>query len=78
MPTPHADEPFRLQPPPNELWGRSRMASEFGVTESTIDRWVRDGRLPRPWTHRRRRPLWAPETVEPALRRHRQYPTRTG
>jgi hypothetical protein len=72
MPIQHADEPFRLESPPNELWSRRRMASEFNVTEPTIDRWARDGRIPRPWTHRRGRPLWAPETVEPVLRRHHQ------
>jgi hypothetical protein len=74
MPTQPADEPFRLQPPPNELWGRGRMAREFAVTESTIDSWVRSGKLPRPWTRHRGRPLWAPEAVEPALRRHRRCP----
>jgi hypothetical protein len=68
------EPPFHLEPPPNELWSRSRLASEFGVTESTIDRWVKSGRLPQPWTRRRGRSLWAPEIVEPALRRHRQGP----
>jgi hypothetical protein len=71
MPTQHADEPFRLEPPPNELWDKRRMAREFGVTESTIDRWVRGGRLPQPWVRRRGRSLWAPERVEPTLSRHR-------
>jgi hypothetical protein len=74
MPTRPDDGPFCLEAPPNELWSRGRMASEFNVRESTIDGWVRNGRLPQPWTRRRGRPLWAPETVEPALRRHRQCP----
>jgi hypothetical protein len=78
MATPHADEPFRLESPPNELWSRRRVASEFGVAESTIDGWVRTGRLPQPWTRRHGRALWAPEVVEPTLRRYRQFPNRTG
>jgi hypothetical protein len=68
------EPPFRLEAPPNELWSRKRMASEFGVTEATITRWAQSGQIPRPWTRRRGRPLWAPETIGPALRRHLRCP----
>jgi hypothetical protein len=42
------EPPFRLEAAPNELWDRRRMAAEFGVAESEIDRWVWARRLPRP------------------------------
>jgi hypothetical protein len=69
----HVEEPpFRLQSPPNELWGLTRLRNELGgVSKSTIYEWVRSGRLSKPWTHRKGRSYWAPEAVRPALGRPR-------
>lgn len=65
------DPRFRLQSPPNELWGLTRLQSEFGVSKSMIYEWIRSGRLPKPWLHRDGKSFWAPETVRPALERYR-------
>jgi hypothetical protein len=65
-------EPFCLEAPPNELWPMERMTREFGVPEKTIHAWVKTGKLPRPWCKRRGKSCWAPEQLQPALRRHRQ------
>jgi hypothetical protein len=62
---------FCLEAPPDRLWSLERMAREFDVRESSIRRWVRDGKIPQPWTRRSGKPLWAPEVVRPALLRHR-------
>jgi hypothetical protein len=72
------DPPFRLESPPDELWSKARLAREFGITEREVDERVRTGRIPGPWTRRRRRPLWAPEIVAPALDRHRRLAPRAG
>jgi hypothetical protein len=63
--------PYRLEAPPDELWTLDRRCVEFGVGRSAIWGLIAGGRLPRPWTHRRRKPLWAPEQVRPALMRYR-------
>jgi predicted DNA-binding transcriptional regulator AlpA len=68
---PGPDVPYRLEPPPNELWNLARLCNEFAVSESTIYGWIREGRLPRPWPRRGGRSLWAPEAVRPALERYR-------
>jgi hypothetical protein len=70
---PGEELPFRLQCPPNELWGLTRLRNEFGgVSKTTIYEWIRLGRLPQPWVRRRGKSYWAPETVWPALERYRR------
>jgi hypothetical protein len=65
-------EPFRLESPPNELWLIGRVAREFDVSEGTIHAWVRMKKIPPPWCKRRGKSCWAPEQLQPALRRHQQ------
>jgi hypothetical protein len=68
---PHdTDEPFRLESLPNVLWTKQRVANELGVAPATVNGMVRHGDIPGPWTRDAAgRPLWAPETLETALRR---------
>lgn len=74
LPRSHSLEPgearFRLQSPPDELWGLIRLCNEFGVSKSMIYEWIRSGRLPQPWLRRGGRSFWAPEAVRPALERY--------
>ena len=64
MPTPHADEPFRLSPLPDQLWDMARMIDELRADDQTIRRWVREGRRSRPCLRRDGRSFWDPADVE--------------
>jgi hypothetical protein len=64
--------PFRLESPPSKLWTVERMAAEFGTSVSNIWSMVARSQIPRPWAHRNRRALWAPEQVLPFKKRYRR------
>jgi hypothetical protein len=70
MPTQLADGPFRLFPPPGELWDMARMIDEVRADDQTVRRWVREGRLPGPCLRRNGRTYWDPADVE-SFRRKR-------
>jgi hypothetical protein len=63
MPTPRADELFRLSPLPNELWDMARMIDELRADNQTIRRWVREGRLPGRCLRRNGRAFWGAADV---------------
>jgi hypothetical protein len=65
------EEPFQLESPPNELWSKDRVCREFKFSETTFYRKLHSRQLPRPWTRRHGRPLWAPETLATRLAEHR-------
>jgi hypothetical protein len=63
MATIHAGGSFRLESPPDALWGMARMVNELLADDQTIRRWVRERRLPGPCLHRRGRAYWDPADV---------------
>jgi hypothetical protein len=64
MTTQSGDGSFRLEPLPTELWGVARMAREFQTSQSTIRRWARQGRIPRPCLRRQGRLYWDPASID--------------
>lgn len=45
-----------------KLWGVKELAEVFSVKESTISRWRRQGKLPKP-TGPGRRPMWSASEI---------------